>query len=414
MLKKSSSYLVLYGSHALKVFSFVILIPHFTRIFPKQLWGNIIMIQAIGLWLQILIEYGFNLSATRSMARVRNDDEEISRLVSGVLGAKALLSVSAIILSILTAIFFPKFTGMNGILFYATLFAIIQGFNPIWYFMARERFAQYASIDFLSRLIYLLGCLVIIKNSSQGNMIFIIGILTGILANTLGYWIIYRKINFIFPSLNDCLFSLREGFGMFVFVGITSIYTTLNVVILGISQDASIVAAYGTSDKIVRAAGGMLDPINRVVYSKLSFLYKDNFIKAVDFLRKAALGILMVGSLIFICGELLAPFIIRILAPNYPEAIHFLRILLIFIPILALNNIVGLHIMLPLGMDKKFNTVFIITSLISVILMYFFIPLRGADALAAITIFTELAALIGMGIFIVQGNVLSKNNTLEA
>lgn len=406
MPKKLLSYLTLYGAHALKVFSFLILIPHFTGIFSKDMWGQILTVQALALWLQIVVEYGFNLSATRSMSRVRDDLDALARLVAGVAGAKILLSLASIIISILAVKLLSNFHVLGLLVLWATAFAIMQGFNPVWYFLAREQFGQYALIDFLSRLAYLGLCLFFIRHPDQSVFIFAFGVITAGIANIAGYSLIRRQIPLRWPDLASSLGALRDGWSMFLFVGVTSIYTTLNLVILGFSQTAVTVAAYGTSDRIVRAAGGLLEPLNRIIYARLSNLYHHNMTSALNFLKKAAVLILITGVLIFSVGEFSAPLIIRILAPDYAESIGYLRLLLTFIPLLALNNILGLHIMLPLGLDRQFNTVFLWASVVSVAAMLVVTPVFGAGGMAVITVVTELLACLGMAAYIWRLGVL--------
>ncbi|WP_407541321.1 hypothetical protein Q0M94_08065 [Deinococcus radiomollis] len=389
------------------MFSFVLLIPHFTGIFPKNTWGQVLTIQAFALWLQIVIEYGFNLSATRGMARVRDDESALSHLVAGVTGAKAFLSLIVIVIALMASIEMNILRGLGQLLFLATIYAVLQGYNPVWYFLARGKFSQYAVIEFVNRLTYLILCLFFIRNSSQSSLIFTFGIITALFTNFSGYMLMSRQIKIRFPTILDSWHALKEGFGMFLFVGVTSVYTTLNLVILGFSQTTGVVAAYGTSDRIVRATGGLLDPLNRIVYAKISFLYHHDFDSALNFLKRASFVISGAGVFIFIIGQLSAGLIVRILAPGYPESVFYLRLLFWFIPLLAINNIVGLHVMLPLGMDKIFNAIFMTVSVLSVGAMLLFVPAGGAGAMALITIFTEAAACVGMIVAVWRGGRLN-------
>ena len=407
IFSRTLSYLTLYGAYGLKVFSFIILIPHFTSIFPKFVWGQILTVQALALWLQIVVEYGFNLSATRSMARVKDNRDALGHLVAGVAGAKVLLSLMVILFSSLAVKALHNLQGLELLVVWATAFAIAQGFNPVWYFLARGKFGQFAAIDFLARLIYLILCLLFIKNAFQAPYIFSFGIITAMLANFAGYSLISRQVPLKFPGFLDSIQALRDGLSMFVFVGVTSVYTTLNIVILGLSQTAGVVAAYGTSDRLVRAAGGMLDPLNRVIYAKLAHLYHHDFPAALSFLRKAAVVLIIGGLVIFAVGEWAAPLAIHILAPSYTDAVGYLRLLLLFIPWLAVNNIVGLHIMLPLGMDRAFNSVFLAVSVLSVAAMLLLVPLTGPVGMGIITILTEVLASLGMIYFVWRSKKLS-------
>ncbi|TSA86138.1 oligosaccharide flippase family protein [Deinococcus detaillensis] len=407
-MPKLLSYLSLYGAHGLKVFSFIILIPHFTSIFPKSVWGQILTVQALALWFQIIIEYGFNLSATRSISRVKADELAISSLVAGVMGAKIILSLIVIALSILSVLFLDSISGLGHLVFCATVFAIAQGFNPIWYFLARGKFTAYASIDFINRFLYLVACFFLIKHENQGQMIFIYGSLTALFANMYGYFVMNKQIGLKLPDLYSSLRALREGAGLFAFVGITSVYTTLNVVILGFSQSSSLVALYGTADRVVRAIGGVFEPLNRIAYANLSYLYHVDRQKAMILLRKSSLTLALFGLAVFIFGETFASALIKLFLPNYLEATVYVKILLFFIPVLILNNIYGLYIMLPNKMDRQFNVSFIVASILSFIAMVWLIPRYGATALAWITVATEGLACVFMVIQVSASGILTE------
>ena len=396
MFRKTWSYISLYGAHGLKAFSFVLLIPHFTQIFPKNVWATVLTVQAFSLWLQIIVEYGFNLSATRRMSQVRDDVDELARLVSSIVGAKIVLSIIVSLIAIFSAYSVTSLHDAGTLLLWGVIFSIAQGFNPTWYFLAREKFGQYAALDFMSRLIYLLLCYSFIKDGNQSYLVFGFGIITFTFSSIVGYSIISKDIHLKLPDLTGTIDAMRDGFSMFLFFGITSVYTTLNIVILGFYQPPSIVAGYGTSDRVVRSAGGLLDPLNRVVFSKLSYLYHHDPASALLFLRKAAIGIVSISFVIFIGGELFTDKIISVLMPDYPEAKKYLTVLFFYIPVLALNNIVGLHIMIPMQLDKEFNTVFILASAMSVLVMLLTIPRYGAIGLAYTTIFTESLVILGM------------------
>ncbi len=396
MLNKAWSYLSLYGAHGLKAFSFVILIPHFTHVFSKDVWGTVLIVQAFAIWLQIIVEYGFNLSATRSMARVRDNHVKIAHLVSGVVGAKVFLSLIIIIIAVLGVQLIGSLKDAGLLIGWGVVFAITQGFNPVWYFLARGKFGQFAIIDLFNRLIYLVLCYWLINDNEDSYLVFGFGILTAFLANCVGYFLISRQVVLKFPKLSEIFTALRDGFSMFFFLGVTSVYTTLNIIILGFYQSPTVVAGYGTSDRIVRSAGGLLDPFNRVVFAKLSYLFSKEPDVAINFLKKAAIGIIFIGFCIFGAGLAFSGDIVRILMPNYPEAENYLKLLFFYIPILALNNIIGLHIMLPLQLDKLFNSVFMVVSAVSVAIMFMIIPRYGANGVAIATIVTELAALVGM------------------
>ncbi|GGB76782.1 oligosaccharide flippase family protein [Deinococcus soli (ex Cha et al. 2016)] len=406
MLQKALSYLSLYGAHFLKLFTFIILLPHFANVLNPGLWGKILVIQSLSLWLQTVVEYGFNFSATRRMSVARNDMKRLASLISGVIGAKIFLSiiVSALVILVLEAT--TIFEGLSSMLWLAAVSAIVQGFTPIWYFTASEKFGRFANIDMIARVSYLLLCLSFIKDDNDGYLIFVFNIVVFAVANLIGYYFMFKEVDRKIPHLSDIIDALRDGAPMFIFYGITSVYTTLSVFILGLYQPATLIANYGTADRIVRSSAGLIDPINRVIFSRLSYLYKFEPKRALHMLTLSSILIASLGLSIFFGGRYLADFIINSFFPKYPDASEFIKSLLFYVPIVALNSILGLQIMLPLNMDKEFTSIFTIVSIFSFGAMVILVPTGGTERMIDIIILSELLVMILMVISILRSGKL--------
>src|SRR5271169_3236645 len=71
-------------------------LPYLARVLGPSGWGVVVFAQAIGDVIASVVEYGFDLSASRDTSRHRNDPKHLSALISGVLGAKVLLAALCI------------------------------------------------------------------------------------------------------------------------------------------------------------------------------------------------------------------------------------------------------------------------------------------------------------------------------
>src|SRR5580704_19568321 len=73
----------------------LVTIPYLARVLGVSGWGLVAIAQGFGSYIALLGEYGFGLSATREVARQRDDREKLADIFAGVLGAKlALLAIS--------------------------------------------------------------------------------------------------------------------------------------------------------------------------------------------------------------------------------------------------------------------------------------------------------------------------------
>src|SRR5947209_4740500 len=71
----------------------LIVLPYLSRVLSVEHFGLIQFATAFNFYFITLVEYGFNLSATRRIAIHRDNPQKVSRIVASVYAAKFLLTV---------------------------------------------------------------------------------------------------------------------------------------------------------------------------------------------------------------------------------------------------------------------------------------------------------------------------------
>src|ERR1700722_16483198 len=88
--------IALYGVQACTYALPLLTFPYLAHVLGPSGWGVVVFAQAIGVVIASVVEYGFDISASRETSRQRNDPQRLSALISGVLGAKVLLAMVCI------------------------------------------------------------------------------------------------------------------------------------------------------------------------------------------------------------------------------------------------------------------------------------------------------------------------------
>src|SRR5437588_7625778 len=81
----------------------LISIPYLARTLGPAGWGTVAFVGALAELIVLLIEFGFNLSATREIARRRDSKQLCGRIMAGVLGAQITLAAAGIAIALLLA-----------------------------------------------------------------------------------------------------------------------------------------------------------------------------------------------------------------------------------------------------------------------------------------------------------------------
>src|SRR5215469_1198449 len=81
----------LYALQGLNYFIPLAVLPYLVRVLGIERYGLVAFAQAFAQGFVLLTDYGFNLSATRQIARLRQDNREVSRVFWAVMEIKLAL-----------------------------------------------------------------------------------------------------------------------------------------------------------------------------------------------------------------------------------------------------------------------------------------------------------------------------------
>jgi PST family polysaccharide transporter len=202
----------------------------------------------------------------------------------------------------------------------------------------------------------------------------------------------YRDTPFSTPVFREAWCSLRQGWSLFVFKGAVSLYTTANVVLLGILAPPNIVALFAGAEKIANAAASGVNPISQAFYPRISYLVSKDRRNAT---RTARLSLFMTLGCGILLGVILlvgAPVLVRmLLGPRFEHAVPVLRLLSLLPPVIAASNVLGIQWMLPLRLDKQFNWIIVCAGVANIALGLILVPRYGHMGMACSVDVAEFA-----------------------
>lgn len=351
--------------------------PYLVRVLGPEKYGLIAFAQAFIGYFVILIDYGFNLSATREVSIYRGDREKISEIFSSVTIIKFALMILSFVIFIILVFSFDKFR--NDWRLYFLTFGSILGnvLFPVWLFQGMERMKYITFLNLLSKIIFTGAIFIFIRKSSDYLYVPGINLLGALISGILALWIIFKnfKIKFILPSLEGIKHQLKEGWYIFISTVAISLYTVSNTFILGLFTNNTIVGYYSAGERIVKAVLGLLGPVSQTIYPYISKVANESREKGINFIRYISK---IIGSLGFIMSLFLfifANFIVNLLLGNsYIESVKVLRILSLLPFIVGLSNVFGIQTMLTLNYKKAFSNILISAGILNTILVLLLCP----------------------------------------
>ena len=346
----------LYGAYLVNYVVPLVTVPYLVRTLGAAGWGLVAMAQGFGSYLNLVVEYGFNLSGTREIARHSDSPGRIGDLVAGVTAAKMLLAGASVALAAVLQFAVPVLRANPRVLWAGVLAGIALGLSPLWYFQGRERMQVVASLDVASKCAAAVGVFFLIHHPADAWKVLALQAAACVLSSGVGIVLTYREVSFQRPNPALVLSALRTGWSMFLFRSSAMLYTSGNAFLLGLFAPATAVGYFAGAEKISKAFMGLLNPLNQALYPRLSHLAVHNPKEGGRLLRLNALLVGAGGLLLSLCVFFAAPLLVHILLGRaFAPAIPVLRFLAVLPFLIGMNTVLSTQWMAPLGMDSILN-----------------------------------------------------------
>ncbi|BDG18489.1 O-antigen transporter [Thermus thermophilus] len=380
----------LYAVQAANYLFPLVTLPYLARVLGPEGFGKLALAQALSQYLYIVLEYGFSLSATREVAKGRDQPEVLRGILGGVLGARALLFLPAAGAASLALYLFPPLRGEFGLVGGGLLLALGMSLSPIWFFQGMERMGLVAFMEFFVRLLATLGIFFLVRSPGQVAWPLYLQALASFVVGFVGLAWAVSWVGLPWPRFGEAWTWLKRGFSLFFFRAVVSLYTTANVLLVGLFLPPAQVALYAGAEKLTKALIPMWDPFNRLFLPRFSYLMEESPREASRLARWVGGVMLLLG--LFAASVLVyaAPLLVRLLlGPGYEGVVPLMRVMAWLLPLIALSNFLGVQWMLSQKMDRPFNAIIFAAGLLNVALALLVVPHHGALGMAWVVVLSE-------------------------
>lgn len=368
----------------------LVTLPFLARRLGPVPWGQVAFAESYAALLSVVIEYGFGLSACREIAKHRFDETRRAECFANTLAAQLILLLLGVGGTLLIGIPFPHILPVGGFFWLATLLSVGRSFTPSWYFQGIENLKVVAILN-------------VSATAAAGGLLFVLihspadawKVLALRAASSCGVAFItlvlaIRLTRLVRPNFASALATLRQGFSLFIFKSVATLYTTANVLLLGVLATPVLVGWYAGADRISRVAISTTGPISQAFYPRIARLAHTDRAAASRSLMWSGLLMISVAGMVSVALLFGAPLLVHLLlGKNFEPSVVVLRCLSPLPILIATSDLLGVQWMLPLRMDRVFNTIVVAAGLINIILAVILVPRLHAPGMAASVVTAE-------------------------
>lgn len=346
----------------------LITMPYLARVIGPTGFGKIAFAAAFIAWFQTFVDWGFNFTATRDVAKCREQLDEVSLIFSRVLWAKLLLMVISLAVICVLILVVPLFR--NNMYAILATFLIIPGYImfPDWLFQALERMKYITLFSILSKLLFTILVFVFIKDKDDYILQPIFSSLGMIFCGAIAMYVIIKKwgIKIQLVPLKHVLLTIKKGTDVFLNNLLPNLYNSFSAMLLGAWCGSISNGILDAGNKFVNIFHQFEAVVTRVFYPYLARHGEKH--------RLYATANLIFSICLTIILFITAPLLIKIFfTEEFADSIIVLRIMSFSLIFLAMNNIYGLNYMILKGFEKELRNMTFCCTIIGFIMSFPFI-----------------------------------------
>ena len=280
-----------------------IVVPYETRILGTAGYGLLGVATAMMVYFQLVIDFGFILSATEEVSRNREDKRYLSQIFTAVTLNKLLLTlVSGIVLFALCWLV-PRWQEHALFFFLFFLATAINSLIPDYLYRGIEQMSAITIRTVLIKFFFTVMIFLLLKSPSDYCVIPLLNII-GNLGALLGVYVhLFRKVGIRFARITRADFwrSFRQSNTFFLSRIASTAYTAANTVILDILSAGTSTAFYSSADKLITTAKNGLSPISDSLYP---YMTKNRDFKLVKKVLCIIMPVILAGcAVVFIWAD---------------------------------------------------------------------------------------------------------------
>jgi PST family polysaccharide transporter len=390
--------IALFGGQVVGMVAPLIAVPYLARVLGPEGWAPVIVAQGLANWITLVLEFGFDLSGTRAVARARTAPETMTDVVQGTQSAKVLLAPIAALISLGAFLLIPALRASPALTACAVAFAILRGLSPLWFFQGIERVQGAVLVDAATKAAAALAVVFVVRAPDDAWIVLGLQAVFAAISVAILTRRLWTIVPFRFLDARSGIRTLRAGGSIFACRASSGVYIQANTVILGAMAASATVAFFGGAERIIRAAISLIQPLTQVFLPRISFLQTADPDAAHRTIRRSLGGLALLGGTMGLTALVGARLLIRLfLGPGYESAVPVLRMLSPLPLIVAVNTVLGVYWALPFGHDRAFLTALVTAGATNIFIAILAVPIWGAPGMAIAAVAAEVVVFLILG-----------------
>ncbi len=248
----------------------LLILPYLVRTIGTKMFGLVMFAQTVATIFTLITDFGFSITGTRALSILKKNRTMKGELFFGVMSIKfALIILLLFFLFALTSTS-DKFSQNKLIYYYSFGVTIGMTIFPSWFFHGIQNMKVITIVNAVSRTLFAGLVFMFITKPEDFLLVPLFNSASYIITGLFGLFYALKFLKIKVPSIIFIFNLVNESFKLFLSNLSTSLYSSFNILIIGLLTNDTLTGVYASFEKIILALKNIYTPIYQAVFPWLS------------------------------------------------------------------------------------------------------------------------------------------------
>ena len=382
----------------------LITFPYISRVLQADGYGKIQLATSVISYFILLSQLGIPTYGIRACAIVRDDREKLTRTVHELMAIQAIMTAITYIILFVVMQSVPRLAQERTLYLINSASIFLGMLGMEWLFQAMEQYTYITMRSLLFKTISIVAMFLLVHTQEDYLVYAGISVCASVGSNIMNLTQLHKYIDIRPVGSYDIKRHIKPVLLFFGLVCATTIYTSLDSVMLGFMATDADVGYYSAAVKIKNILVNIVAALGTVLLPRVSYYFEQDQMEAFWAIIKKALHFVFLLALpLTVYFMIFAGNGIGFLSGSgYESSVLPMIVIMPTVLLIGLTNILGIQVLVPTGRESVVMWSTIVGAVVDVIINALMIPRYKAIGAAIGTLIAEMV------VFIVQYVVLRK------
>lgn len=253
-----------------KMFFPFVTLPYLTRVLSVDTYGTVAYVKTVMSYMQILVDFGFVLSATKDVIQAKHNKDELEHVIGDTIVGKMLLGLGAllVLLVLIAALPILRNNALYTLLSYVVVFESI--FLLEFLFRGLEIMHVITIRFIVMKTLSTLLTFALVKSDADLLLIPLFDILSSLVAVLMAAYEVWKLgLRPKFTGIQKAIRTIRQSMVYFFSNAASTSFNALSTLIIGVQISQAQVAYWSVCMQVINAIQACYTPIADGVYPEM-------------------------------------------------------------------------------------------------------------------------------------------------